>query len=240
MLKTQKRSGSRCLPRSPILRSLQITQLRGVPLLAPWPAFHGYTQILPFSPQVPALRRPLGRLSRHCKPKVVLSCPALPALGPRSSVQHKAAAVQERTLNSFSEQQAQTDEVVFTRTQVSIYSVLCRLSLSQAPASQLPGSSSRRENTGAEAKDSRASVRLLVLTHSLALLSHLTSLPSIPSLKKDKEAGFDWAGPLYPGEKQGGCSGEQRQLSPQGSQPSTETEQSTRGRVRLSPVVYHY
>lgn len=50
--------------------------------------------------------------------------------------------------------QEQTDEVVFTRAQEGVYSVLCRLPLSQAPASRLPVSSSRRENTGAEAKDS--------------------------------------------------------------------------------------
>lgn len=50
--------------------------------------------------------------------------------------------------------QEQTDEVVFTGAQEGVYSVLCRLPLSQAPASRLPVSSSRRENTGAEAKDS--------------------------------------------------------------------------------------
>lgn len=151
--------------------------------------------------------------AQHGKPEVVLFCPAMPALGPRSSMQHKAAAVQERiwlrdlrqecTLNSFWEHQAQTDEVVFTRTQASIYLVLCRLSLSQAPASQLPVSSSRRENTGAEAKDSWVSVRLLVLIHCLALLGHLTSLLLVPLLKKDKEAGFDWARQLSPGNKRG-------------------------------------
>lgn len=43
------------------------------------------------------------------------------------------------------------------------------------------------ENTGAEAKDSWIPVQLLILTHCLALLSHLTSLPLVLLLKRDKE-----------------------------------------------------
>lgn len=57
------------------------------------------------------------------------------------------------------------------------------------PASRLPVSSSSRENTGAQAKDSWAPARLLVLTHCLALLSHFNL--SVPS--------------SLPGKGQGSC-----------------------------------
>lgn len=161
MLKTWKRSGTWCLVSSPVLRPLQITEAGGVPQRVPLPAFCGCTQILPLS--LPPGRSPLAVRARPSRLKGVLSRPAVPARGPRSAAQHKAAAVREgiwlcnswqgHTLSS-SEHQAQTDEVVFPRTQVSIYSILYRLSRSQTPGSQLPVSSSRRENTGAEAKDS--------------------------------------------------------------------------------------
>lgn len=100
--------------------------------------------------------------------------------------------------------------------------------LSPAPASRLPVSSSSRENTAAEAKDSWAPVRLLLLTHCLALLSHLTSLSLAPSLEKDKAAGFAWVGRLSPGKKPKAIS----ESSPWGSQPRAGDRAKCKGQSR--------
>lgn len=109
----------------------------------------------------------------HHEPKVAFSWPAM---GPHSSMQHNTAAVQERIWQLMAGthtkllRAAGTDRGGCVRSHTSEYLFHPLQPLSQAPASQLPVCSSRRENTGAEAKDSRVSVQLVVLTHCLALL----------------------------------------------------------------------
>lgn len=56
--------------------------------------------------------------------------------------------------------------------------------------SQLPISSSRRKNSN-RSQELLVSAWLLVLTRDLALLSHLTSLPLVPSLKKKDQKKLD-------------------------------------------------
>jgi len=163
VLRTRKQSGSWCPVSSPVLRPPRIAEAGGKPRHAPRPAFRGCTQNLSLLPGTS--HEPSSSAGEGCPGTVSprWSPPAQPCQpqGHAPPCSTKAAAVQariwlrslwqERTL-SFSEHQAQTDEVVFACTQASIYSALRRLSLSRAPVSQLPVSSSRRENIGSRSQ----------------------------------------------------------------------------------------
>lgn len=78
--------------------------------------------------------------------------------------------------------------VVFTRTQAQIYSARCT---SERCLSHSFPSLQAGEKTATKAKSSWFSAWLLVLTRDLALLSHLTSLPLVPSLKKKDQKKLD-------------------------------------------------